>query len=146
MNKVLWATFFLFAGGMAITAAEADDWTLLYKAPPVPAGAPAWSWTGLYVGGYVGAARDRTDWTNFKAPGAAFGDANSFLLGGKIGSNWQSGRFVVGVEADASAFDPKGMSPCPGCASKSIETMTGRVGVTVDHTLFYLKGGSAWMQ
>jgi outer membrane immunogenic protein len=143
----------VLVGMIATSVVHADDLALLYKGPPAPVVTPTWSWTGLYVGGYVGVGWGRNDWSNFDVLGhpvasVSFGSYNvdSFLAGGKIGSNWQSSRLVFGVEADASAFDAKGSGPCSDCSSKTIGTVTGRVGVTIDHTLFYLKGGGAWMQ
>jgi outer membrane immunogenic protein len=117
-----------------------------------PVGAPAWlNWTGFYAGTHVGAGWATTQWSDFGSvsspgPWRSLGSSSNFLSGGQIGANWQSGRFVIGIEAGASALD--GSGPCieTGCGSKTIGTVTGRVGATVDHTLFYLKGGAAGMQ
>jgi outer membrane immunogenic protein len=87
------------------------------KAPPPPAPAPVYSWTGFYVGGHVGGAFS-DDWTstfigmfNGQVDPNGFGALpNSFtqkgsgtIAGGQIGYNWQFAPFlVVGAEADLS--------------------------------------------
>ena len=117
-----------------------------------PVGVPAWlSWTGVYVGTHVGAGWATTQWSNFGSfsspgPWRSLGNSSSFLGGGQIGANWQSGRFVIGIEAGASALDGSCSGIEVGCGSKTIGAVTGRIGATVDHTLFYPKGGAAGMQ
>jgi outer membrane immunogenic protein len=137
--------------------------------PPV---AQTWSWTGLYIGGHLGAGWgdkwwDSTGYDAFGSPfaaqdvGQSFGttSVDGFLGGGQIGLNYQTGRLVWGVEADASWSNMKGAFPCPiiagvfdfanvfsTCSSKIdlIGTIVGRLGVTVDRALVYAGGGAAW--
>jgi outer membrane immunogenic protein len=140
----------VFVGMIAAGLAQAAE-LAQQGAPPAPAGAPAWlSWTGVYAGIHLGSGWATTDWSNLGSvspPSSwrSLGSSNSSLIGAHIGANWQSGRLVFGVEADASASDLEANVPCvgAGCSSKALGTITGRVGVTTDHSLLYLKGGAA---
>jgi outer membrane immunogenic protein len=139
----------MVAGITSAGCAQAADIAPL-NAPP-PAVASTQSWAGFYLGGHFGWGQSQATWSGLDALGnpAAFASSGSgALAGGQFGHNWQSGRFVFGVEADASAFDIKRGGPCqqPQCGGKAIESFTGRAGIVVDHTLFYLKGGAASMQ
>jgi opacity protein-like surface antigen len=129
----------------------------VYKAPIVE----AVNWTGFYVGGFGGALLGRADW-NY-----AIGEANphvgGYTLGGNVGYNYQSGRWVFGVEADLGWTNLNGGTACgplvddfTGNPSPMFQmncnawahwlaTATGRVGYTWDRALFYVKGGGAWM-
>jgi outer membrane immunogenic protein len=107
----------LLLSGMG-TAYAAD---MPLKAMPPPA--PIWNWTGFYIGGSVGGI-----WNDTRAdlyptgcfltsvlcglgptPGVnairsdsvRFNDGR-FIGGGQVGYNWQSGRFVAGIEGDIS--------------------------------------------
>ncbi len=79
----------------------------------------------------------------------ASASVNGFLGGGQIGYNVQNGIVVFGVEADASWTNLTGTTPCLIALScqRDIDflgTITGRVGVTADRALIYVKGGAAW--
>jgi outer membrane immunogenic protein len=108
----------IVAGLIAPAALAAD---IAVKAPPAPAPAPVYNWTGWYVGVNAGASfgRAKTDFnnngpftvTNASIPATAtfsippvFSDTQSpsgFMGGGQIGYNWQvSPLWVVGLEAD----------------------------------------------
>jgi outer membrane immunogenic protein len=88
------------------------------KAPPM-APVPVWNWTGFYIGGNVGGVWNDTRDDVFPTgcflfdPACGGGPVNNplrsdsvrlngsgFTGGGQAGYNWQSGRFVGGVEAD----------------------------------------------
>jgi outer membrane immunogenic protein len=75
-----------------------------------------------------------------------------------VGWNWQNGRVIFGVEGDASWGSITGTHEClnaaillfgigyqGNCSSKlrSFQTVTGRVGLTVDRALWYVKAGGA---
>jgi opacity protein-like surface antigen len=133
------------------------------KAPPL---ADAWSWTGLYIGGHGGGGFGRKDWssdpTGFFSGLLPFGgssDVDGFVAGGQVGGNYQIGRLVLGVEADASWADLDGNAKCAVVPSvgavtpvsftchtrvDALATVTGRVGGTYGNALVYLKGGAAW--
>src|SRR5215203_4058800 len=85
------------------------------KARPAPAVA-AFSWSGCYVGGNVGWKSGRSSGTEFIPQAAGAGgtsEASSLDVGsqndstavggGQVGCNWQSGRFVYGLEGDIDA-------------------------------------------
>jgi outer membrane immunogenic protein len=124
---------------------------LPYKAArPAPIAAPVVNWNGFYIGAHVGAGWGTIE-SEFTAVGFPIASAavNGFLGGGQIGYNLQSGIVVFGVEADASWSNITGTTPCIIAAScqRDIDflgTITGRVGVTADRALIYVKGGAAW--
>jgi outer membrane immunogenic protein len=87
---------------------------------------------------------------------------NGLHGGGTAGFNWQTGPIVLGVEGDLSGANIEGTGDCSeslgrtfnqggfftagGCHTKLtwFGTVTGRLGVTVDHALLYVKAGGAW--
>ncbi|MGP0089989.1 MAG: outer membrane protein [Xanthobacteraceae bacterium] len=149
-----------------VAGAGAADLAPVYsKAPP-----PAWSWTGFYVGVQGGAGWGTTEdsVTAFSfgpspvipiAPGgllrSSYGN-NGLFGGGTAGFNWQTGRVVFGVEGDISGANIDGDDSCtsslgfgfiPNSCHTNLSafgTATGRLGVTVDHALLYIKGGAAF--
>jgi outer membrane immunogenic protein len=161
------------------TPALAADMAL--KAAPPPA-APAWSWTGFYLGGNAGYSWGTWNSTN-TAGNTNFPTSTGFTdtaspnvkgwLGGlQAGYNWQTGKWVLGLEGDIQitgqrASDPGSSStvlainPClpfASCAGTQTTTTTvtnnwkmpwfstlrGRVGVTPEPTLLlYVTGGLA---
>ena len=166
------------------TPALAADMAL--KAPP-PAPAPAWSWTGWYVGGTAGYGwtREEVD-PNVTSSFCTFGiggcptfgsglvasiptalntNANGFIGGGEIGYNYQTGQWVLGIEADFSGSSIKGSNTVgasvipAGFPTNAINTQTmvdqklsalgtvrGRLGVTPVNSplLAYVTGGLAY--
>ena len=119
-----------------------------------PAQIVAYNWSGIYAGVHGGYGWQSTQWDEVDPPPANEGThiARGWLAGGQIGVNHQIGRFVVGVEADASWADLNGsnLSAAGFLTVNSTHTdrlgmLTGRVGVTFDRTLLYLKGGAAWV-
>jgi opacity protein-like surface antigen len=122
------------------------------------------NWTGFYIGGHVGGGWSDDHWSNpfgsTQGVGglvnvAGFGDvthATGPLGGAQVGGNWQTGPWVLGVQADASAAHMRGENTCfSGLAGvdcqhvvNSIGTVTGRVGYAWDRSLAYVKGGGAW--
>jgi outer membrane immunogenic protein len=152
-----------FAG---IGAASAAD--MAVKARPIVA--PVYSWTGCYIGlsaGAKGVATRDTVYnpaTAFPTP-ASFYDAGrledeTWIAGGQIGCNYQTGRWVFGIEGDAHAqrwattsVVPPGVVPfnfVPGdtfdLRSDWQASIRGRVGYAMDRTLFYVSGGAAFTQ
>jgi len=98
----------------------------------------------------------------FTPPGAERSSytINGFHGGGTAGFNWQFGQIVAGVEGDISGANIEGTGDCAlgfsfnlgtghapaGCHTKMtwFGTLTGRLGVTVDHALVFVKAGGAW--
>ena len=127
----------------------------VYKAPPPVAA--VWGWTGLYVGVHIG-----TGWGNVESEltsiglgglggfgGGAFPisshGVSGFLGGGQVGYNWQMGWVVLGVEGEISGAGIKGTTPCLvilACKTETdwVATLAGRLGVTIDKALVYVKG------
>jgi opacity protein-like surface antigen/outer membrane protease len=139
--------------------AQAAD--LPVKAPPP---IPVYNWTGGYVGVHVGAGIGRAHFSDPFGP-SIFGDnvrTPAFLGGGQIGYNWQApgSHWVVGVEGDVSGLDSVGTNTCLAFSGffisancrirpEATATLTGRVGFTAGpegRTLFYAKGGLAWIR
>lgn len=152
----------VLAAVLSVGAAHAADLPLK-AAPPVVA--PAFSWTGFYIGAHGGYGWGQNDFRDsytidsspVDGPDASY-DIDGGLAGGQIGYNWQVNQFVVGIEADASWADISGEGSyfngiADSCALNNdpctteidaLGTITGRLGVAVDHALFYVKGGAAW--
>ena len=157
MKKLFLAVFAVI--GMA-TAANAAD--MAVKARPLPPPAPIFSWTGFYIGAHVGGAWFDKDWfvplTPINIAGGCAGcpapagghNASSWLAGGQIGFNYQTGMWVLGVEADGSWTDLNGSNVNPqapflrnNSKTDAIGTFAGRVGIAANQALFYVKGGGA---
>ena len=102
------------------------------------------TWTGLYVGAHVGYGWSEVDWQEGGLNGSHDGDG--WLAGGQIGYNWQSGRFVYGVEGDISSTGIDGGNGCCGHSIDWLASVRARAGITGfdNRTLFYLTAGAAW--
>lgn len=176
--------------GFGSIASAAD---MPVKARPM-APAPAFSWTGFYIGANVGGSwsNEGTDYsmpftaagnifTNCGAPagvvlpaptspnpfdlsGSCSNKSSSFLGGGQIGYNYQSGAVVYGVEADfewrrlidrsytrfgsnANTGLPMGSVATDTAYFKSeqgsLGTLRGRIGYAPSNWLLYVIGGLA---
>jgi opacity protein-like surface antigen len=127
------------------TAVAADLPVLVRKAPIAQA---SYDWTGFYVGGHIGAAFSYRDWVLATGPSSDAG--NAAMTGGQVGFNYQFGRWVAGIEADAAWGNLKDESPCPdrinSCWTRQhwLSTVTGRIGHRFDPALFYVKIGAAF--
>jgi outer membrane immunogenic protein len=184
MKKLLLGTMAILATVGAGSALAAD---LPLKAPPmvVPI---AFSWTGFYVGGNAGyswgrAATDLTETEIVTATIATLGGTplasatattvltgadrarlNGALGGLQAGYNWQTDRWVWGIEGDLQITGERGgVTICPtapgaappacpgvgtvfGTANYSLPwfgTLRGRAGVAWDRALLYVTGGLA---
>ncbi len=138
----------------------------VYKAPMV---APAvFSWTGCYIGGNIGGKWPRTSGTvgipATAVTGASvlvFDDSSSsdgtFIGGGQVGCNYQTGPFVIGIEGDVDwqrwnrAFAVGAVVPPLfvtgdnfSLSSRWQASLRGRVGYAWDRVLLYVTGGAAW--
>jgi outer membrane immunogenic protein len=144
---------------MGLPLANAAD--LKLKAPPAPLPVAAPSWTGCYIGVNAGGASQRSD-VDFSAVAeanfsAAVQDnhAGSFIAGGQIGCNYQTGMFVLGLEGDYSGLSkanglyfahPNETGSSYGSHISWMATIRGRVGVTFGDgmNLLYATGGVAF--
>ena len=139
----------LFIALSASGYAQAAD-----PAPPpvyVPPAPVFYNWAGPYFGLVLGTAAYGTAQTDAVS---GLGGSSGFTLrgsavGGTLGANWQAGRFVFGVEADASYTTFKGNAVALGAVTNvaSINEKwlgTGRLrvgGIPFDYTFVYLTGG-----
>ena len=156
MKRVLLAsvTAIVFGSGSALAA------DLPAKAPTYKAAPYAYtSWTGFYVGGHGGYGWGDTDWNFVSSSGPVTDRASQSFShdikggfgGGQVGYDWQSGKFVFGVEASWSASDINGTFLSTFGAADDVYntkisdyfTVTGRLGVAWDRALVYAKGGYA---
>lgn len=158
----------------AVGAASAAD--MAVKARPLPPPVPVFSWTGCYVGVNGGYGwRDQTDflrpssdavsqgfWNPAFTAGAAPNyfsySTNGGLAGGQVGCNWQTGRFVLGIEGDLDWADiggshtiltnVAGFVPATFTSSHNLNwlgTIRGRAGfAATDTLLLYVTGGAAF--
>src|SRR5215467_11271395 len=112
--------------------------------------AEGYDWTGPYVGVSVGSNWGSQHWAT--QGGTVDPDFAGFLAGGQAGYNYQTGRFVGGIEVDAGASNARGAKACPfqplllGCEDDVgvLGSLTARFGYTWGRALFYAKGGWAF--
>ena len=163
MKKFLLVTSAIVAAGPAFAA------DLPLKAPPMAV--PA-TWTGCHVGGHIGAATDRSNYSdpgtlvpalgmtqNYAPLGSAFDATGNpgFLGGVQAGCDYQfDNHFVIGIGGDYSWTNLSNLAVDPFFGGKfgnpvrfstrtdQIATFTGRVGYAFDNVLFYGKGGGAY--
>ncbi len=169
MKKALLASV---AGIALIVAASANAADLgarpTYKAPPLVAPVPIFTWTGCYIGGHIGGGWGRKDFSDIDPPpppvhffvGDGSGpetlrvNTSGFLGGGQIGCDYQfAPNWVIGIEGDFSGADIKGSGVDPFFPTTGktfhaktdwLATATGWVGWAWDRLLIYIKGGAAW--
>jgi opacity protein-like surface antigen len=114
--------------------------------------AEGYDWSGPYVGLSAGSTWGRMHWAFQGATVAP--DYAGVLAGGQAGYNFQTGRFVGGIEADAGWSNARGAAACPtqpllfSCEDDvgALGSLTGRFGYTWGRALFYAKGGWAFGQ
>jgi len=154
-NAVFVAT--TLGGLFVIQPALAADMPV-YKGP-APVTAPLFNWTGPYLGLHGGYGWGDKTW-NLTVPIASFDagadfSTNGWLGGAQIGFNYQIENWVWGLEADFSWSNIDGnrttVAPNAEVADFSVgldwlATITGRVGIAYDRSLFYIKGGAAWVR
>ena len=149
------------AGGLvaALPASAADLGVRPAPAPAyvAPVAAPVFSWTGFYIGGHAGGAWGDYQYTTVWAPDQdvfSSGDTGgTFIGGGQIGFNWQTGIWVWGVEADISGKSLRASNDVSLLLStpfNSLDAKTdlqgsvrGRLGFTFGQFLLYGTGGWA---
>jgi outer membrane immunogenic protein len=150
------------------------DGVAVAEAPTRPT--PAKDWTGFYAGFHGGWTFARSDAVSttardpaggaFLTPGAFGLDDNAPLIGGQFGYNWQTGNWVLGVEADLSGAGIHGVqSRTPICSQgvcglagvpifgagnfmrqdvNWLASVRGRIGQAWGSGLIYVTGGFAW--
>ncbi|MEW9836062.1 outer membrane protein [Mesorhizobium marinum] len=114
----------------------------------------AHDWSGLYAGVLLGyGAGDTTARGNPGFDGSAPNDTanldpDGFVGGAVAGYNWQRNQWVFGIEgeigylgAEDDVFEPDGDDFFANTDYGLYGSLTGRVGVAFDRTLFALRGG-----
>jgi outer membrane immunogenic protein len=130
---------------LASTALAAD----LGKGPPprepIYQEEARFTWSGLYVGVHLGYGWSDIDWQEVPAFSGSH-DGDGALLGAQIGYNWQSGRWVYGVEGDVTASWVEGGRGCCDHEINALYSLRGRLGMTGydNRTLYYVTAGGAW--
>lgn len=147
-----------------IGAASAAD--MAVKARPLPV--PVYSWTGCYIGLSAGAKgvgiRETLRTEAVGAFPATFLDtgrreAETWIAGGQVGCNYQTGNWVFGIEGDAHAQnwgDSNWLAGAPlapftngsyfDLHSSWQASARGRLGYAMNRTLFYGTAGAAWTE
>ena len=148
----LLAVAFSLGVAQAAWAADMPVKGPVYKAPMM---APAYNWTGFYVGVNAGGAWNRSTWSDTANPATYTPfDTNdtSFVAGGHVGYNYQTGQIVLGVEGDLEWLGISGDAQCAAaigsvCNTKQdwLGSIRGRIGYAgIDRVLVYATGGVAF--
>lgn len=136
MKKLVFAL--LSATALMSAPALAADLRMPMRAAPVAMAAPVANWNGFYIGGHLGGiftGREDDGGVRFDR------DAGGVIGGGQLGYNWHPGTFLFGVEVSGSGTSLD--APHPLGRLQAVFTGTGRLGVTFDRALLYVKGGYA---
>jgi opacity protein-like surface antigen len=139
--------------GSSMAAVAADLSQPVYKAPPPP---PPYNWTGFYIGPNIGGAWSTGTLTDEFTDASLGVNNDGFIGGGQLGFNYQISNWVWGVEWDMDWTSIRRTATADILQASFntdwITTLTGRVGLAVDrgffvdHSLFYVKGGGAWVR
>ena len=153
MRRLLTIALSLLALG---APARAADLPPVPQLPPLEA-EPLWTgfYAGLNVGGAFGSSRNAFTLAGFGLPSFAT-SLDGVIGGGEAGYNWQTGPWVLGLEAN---FEGSGLSggrnaPCLpslcGAFAASYSqrlswfgTLRPRIGYALGNWLFYATGGGA---
>jgi outer membrane immunogenic protein len=133
--------------------ARAADMPMPVKAPAPPI---VWNWTEFYFGVHIGYAEGSTSWcTTMVAANCASDrisqDPYGYSIGGQFGYRYQINNFVIGAEylLDGIAINqtsPSTLAPATSTrysAFNNLQSLTGQVGIALDRSLLYGKGGWA---
>ena len=110
---------------------------------------PGFDWTGFYAGAHLGYGWGDARFTTRTGTPRYPYNIDGILGGIQAGYNYQMDSFVFGLEGDFSGTGiDGGTSWAAGTRNASLDinwlaTIAARAGVTMDHTLFYAKGGLA---
>ena len=137
----------LAAGGYPIYGSVKDE--VIYEPPP-------FTWSGVYLGVNAGFGWGDSDWTARRDIGVVVDTRDRFnhdpqggLVGGHLGFNYQTGRFVWGLEGSVAGanIEEETRSRFDGALLttdiKTLWSVTGRVGYDWGRLLTYAKGGYA---
>ena len=144
------------ASALSLSASAADLPARVEPVAPV-AYVPPFTWTGFYVGGELGWIQtDPRYTTGVLLLGTPFAvtsgsDRNGLSYGVLGGYNYQVGQLVLGIEGDFAGWTVGKIryTAVTGdfltAHSKWGGSIRGRLGYAVDHALFYLTGGAAFI-
>jgi len=137
-----------------ITGARAADMPV--KAPPIVVPVAA-AWTGFYVGGNVGGGFSEKKFIDnfpvFDGELDASPRPAGWVGGLQTGYNYQINSLLFGVEGGFTWLGTRSKFSCFTFGAQTctadpewLATFTGRIGAVVGPTLFYVKGGPAWIR
>ena len=134
MNRIALGAVALIGAGWTASAQAAD---LSYPAPyTVNQPLNAFSWAGPYLGGNIGYGWGSVDNNPTKPSGLAGGVDGGY--------NWQSGRFVYGIEGDLDITGADDTFAPWKFSNPWFGTVRGRVGYAFNNVLIYGTGGLAF--
>jgi outer membrane immunogenic protein len=136
MSRIVLGVGALIAAGCTVSAQAAD---LPYGSPaPYTVNQPlnAFSWAGPYLGGNIGYGWGSVDNNPTKPSGLAGGVEGGY--------NWQSGRFVFGIEGDLDITGADDTFAPWKFSNPWFGTVRGRVGYAFNNVLIYGTGGLAF--
>jgi outer membrane immunogenic protein len=151
MKRILFTTVSLSVLSLMSPALGAD----LSPYIKAPGGvAPAYDWSGFYVGVFGGGGFGNHNINNGTPTGFATFlntyDSTGAVAGGEIGYNFQSGHYIVGVEATGFWSSIKGSDASQQLGLidadnlREATTVVARGGITVDRLLLFFTGGWAY--
>src|SRR5262245_39355969 len=154
-------------GAMTLPASAADLGARPITKAPVAAPVPVFSWSGCYIGGNLGGK-----WGNFGADAtvpatvllpsgvvaltSGGNNDGSFVGGGQVGCQWQTGAWVFGIEGDFDATNisrdfifTTAVGPFVAGDAFSFKndwqaSVRGRLGYAWDRWMLYGTGGVAF--
>lgn len=146
----------IWMGGYS--TASATDLVLL-SPPPELEVTPVTVWTGPYVGVHAGGAWGNVDITDVYEfpidPTVKSNLRNTGGIGGvQVGYNIQRGKFIYGIEGDLGYLGlsesktttlQHNLNATYELSGGLYGDLAGRLGYTANNTLFYLKGGAAFL-
>jgi outer membrane immunogenic protein len=133
MSRIVLGAAALVAAGWTVSAHAAD---LPYAPYTVNQPLNAFSWAGPYLGANLGYSWGSVDNNPTKPSGVAGG--------AEAGYNWQSGRFVFGIEGDLEATGADDTFAPWKFSNPWFGTVRGRVGYAFNNVLLYGTGGLAF--
>jgi outer membrane immunogenic protein len=141
----------LAVAAFSSTSFAADIARPVYKAPPVIVS--ELKFTGCFIGGNIGYGWGSSDWTSpFLGPITSH-SSDGVVGGGQVGCDYQVDRWVVGFQGmfNATSLRTDSVNNFSTALVDSarmpwLATATGRIGITGSPTLYYVKGGAAWVR
>ncbi|MET0279396.1 MAG: outer membrane beta-barrel protein [Pseudorhodoplanes sp.] len=148
MRRIAFAI--LAASAFSSITYAADIARPVYKASVV---VPDLKFTGCYVGGNIGYGWGSSEWHSPTFGSIASHSTDGVVGGGQVGCDYQVDRWVFGIQG---MFNGTGLKADSVNAVSSalvdsaripwLATATGRIGITGSPTLYYVKGGAAWVR